>query len=68
MADPAPSPPIPPVLGVPAPPGVLPTTYREYYDNEANNTAGGDVWMWPTMDPRRHHGDVDTRDSLNHVG
>jgi hypothetical protein len=43
MADPGvPAPPIPPALGAPAPPGVVPTTYREYYDNEANDTAGGD--------------------------
>jgi hypothetical protein len=43
MADPgAPAPLIPPVLGVPAPPGILPTTYHEYYDNEANDMARGD--------------------------
>jgi hypothetical protein len=43
MADPgAPAPPIPPVLGVPTPPGVLPTTYREYYDDDAHDNAGGD--------------------------
>jgi hypothetical protein len=40
MADPGvPAPPIPPALGVPAPPGVAPMTYREYYDDEANDTA-----------------------------
>jgi hypothetical protein len=38
----APVPPISPVLGVPAPPGVLLTTYREYYDDDTHNNAGGD--------------------------
>jgi hypothetical protein len=43
MADPGSlAPPIPPVLGIPAPPGVLPTTHREYYGNDAHDNAGGD--------------------------
>ena len=43
MADPgAPAPPIPPALGVPAPPGIVPTTYREYYDDDAHDSARGD--------------------------
>ena len=43
MADPgAPAPPIPPIPGAPAPPGVLLATYREYYDNNAHDSARGD--------------------------
>jgi hypothetical protein len=29
-------------MGVPAPPGIVPTTYREYYDDDAYDTVGGD--------------------------
>jgi hypothetical protein len=52
MADPgAPVPPIPPVLGALAPPGVHPTTYREYYNNDAHDSAGGDYGpMMATFD------------------
>ena len=43
MAEPGvPVPPIPPALGAPGPSGVAPTTYREYYDNDAHDTARGD--------------------------